>query len=104
MGTWAKGTYAAKPFVDGIFFDATRSKLADVECHLPNDLRYVFVLYGLVNPERCASDPLGSRQVNVDSTIKILNECFERGLTPIYMSTDYVYADCDGERTEDEPR
>jgi dTDP-4-dehydrorhamnose reductase len=104
MGARAKWTYATKPFAGGISFDAKHTRLADIETLLPNDLRYVFILYGVVNPEWCASDPLTSRQVNVDGVISLLNECFERDLTPIYMSTDYVYADDVRERTEDEPR
>ena len=91
LGSGAIGTYSTNPFAGGIRLDTTRSRLADVEAHLSTDLRHVFILHGAVNPDWCARDPQATRRINVDSIINLLKDCFERGLTPVFMSTDYVY-------------
>jgi nucleoside-diphosphate-sugar epimerase len=104
LGRRGIGTYVGKPFAGGIPFDATRARLGDVEARLPADLRHVFILYGAVNPDWCARDPQATRQINVDSIVRLLEDCFARGLTPVFMSTDYVYDSHSSERSEDEPR
>src|ERR1700722_10809732 len=104
LGPRGVGTYVGKPFAGGIQFDATRAKLADVEVPLPADLSHVFILYGAVNPDWCARDPQATRQINVDSIIRLTEDCFARSLTPVFMSTDYVYDSHPDERSEDEPR
>jgi dTDP-4-dehydrorhamnose reductase len=98
------GTYVGKPFAGGIQFDATRARLGDLKAPLPADLSHVFILYGAVNPDWCARDPQTTRQINVDSIVRLIEECFARGLTPVFMSTDYVYEDHPKERSEDERR
>ena len=104
LGRRGAGTYVGKPFAGGLPFDSTRLRLLDLEHLLPADLTLVFLLYGAVNPDWCARDPQATRRINVDSIINLLKECFERGLTPVFMSTDYVYDSNPGERAEDEPR
>jgi dTDP-4-dehydrorhamnose reductase len=104
LGRRGVGTYVGKPFAGGISFDATRTRLADVEARLPADLSHVFILYGAVNPDWCARDPQATRQINVDSIVRLSEDCFARGLTPVFMSTDYVYDSQPHERSEDEPR
>ncbi len=104
LGDRGVGTYATKPFAGGIAFDATRSTLADIDCRLPANLKHVFILYGAANPDWCARDPKTTREINVDSIIRLLKDCFDRALMPVYMSTDYVYESVSHERMEDEPR
>jgi dTDP-4-dehydrorhamnose reductase len=104
LGRRGVGTYVGKPFAGGILFDATRARLGDVEARLPADLSHVFILYGAVNPDWCARDPQATRQINVDSIVRLVEDCFARGLTPVFMSTDYVYDSHPNERSEDEPR
>jgi dTDP-4-dehydrorhamnose reductase len=104
LGDRAVGTYVKTPMAGAIQFDSTHSRLVDVENRFPEDLSHVFILYGAVNPDWCARDPQATRRINVDSIISLLKECFERRLTPVFMSTDYVYDSHPAERTEDEPR
>ena len=85
LGPRGFGTYVGKPFAGGIPFDATSTRLADVEARLPADLSHVFILYGAVNPDWCARDPQATRQINVDSIIRLVEDCFTRGLTPVFI-------------------
>lgn len=87
----ALGTYASRPFPGGVAFDAARQQLADLESRLPRDLTHVFMLHGVINPELCARDWEATAPINVDGVIQLARDCFARGLTPVYFSTDYVF-------------
>jgi dTDP-4-dehydrorhamnose reductase len=104
LGKGSVGTYSTKSFPGGIAFDATLTRLADVEASLPTDLKYVYILYGAVNPDWCARDPEATSKINVESIVTLLEDCFARQLMPIFMSTDYVYDSAAHPRLEDEPR
>jgi dTDP-4-dehydrorhamnose reductase len=104
LGRRGVGTYVGKPFASGIPFDATRARLGDVQAWLPADLSHVFILYGAVSPDWCARDPQATRQINVESVVRLMEDCFARSLTPVFMSTDYVYDSHPNERSEDEWR
>jgi dTDP-4-dehydrorhamnose reductase len=101
LGPRGFGTYNQFPIDGGSRFLAPSSRIADVE-RLPHDLSHVFVLYGVVDPDVCFREPERSRAINVTSTIALLRETFEMGLTPVYMSTDYVFDGSRGGRTEQE--
>ena len=85
-------------------FDATRERLAELLKQLPADVTHVFVPFGLVNPEQCARDPMGSAEINVASVIRVLGDVLDAGLVPVFVSTDYVYDGRKTSRTEDEPQ
>jgi dTDP-4-dehydrorhamnose reductase len=103
LGSRGIGTYASKPFTGGIRFDAPQNQLSDVAGRLPNDLTHVFILHGAINPDLCAREPERTHAINVASTVALIKEIHSMGLTPVYMSTDYVFDGTRGNRTEDEP-
>jgi nucleoside-diphosphate-sugar epimerase len=81
-----------------------RASLGDVEARLPTDLSHVIILYEAVNPDWWARDSQATPQINVDSIVGLLEDCCARGLTPVFMSTDYLYDRRLNERFGDEPR
>jgi S-adenosylmethionine synthetase len=48
-------------------------------------------------PDRCASDPQGTRRLNVSATALLARECAARDSLLIYISTDYVFGGAPGE-------
>lgn len=104
LGDKGVGTFATKPFPGGIAFEAEQAGLDAIAGRLPDGLSHVFLLYGAVNPELCARDPAGTRRINVDGNLRLIADCFGRGLVPVFLSSDYVYDGARGGRTEDEPR
>ena len=100
----AIGTWHTKPLEGMVSFDATQERLPELLKQLPADISHVFVPFGLVNPEQCARDPAGSAEINVASVTRVLDDAFNAGLIPVFVSTDYVY---DGRKispAEDEPQ
>jgi dTDP-4-dehydrorhamnose reductase len=103
LGGRGIGTFARNGFQGGIAFDATAQRLADIASDLPDDLSHVFLLHGIINPDRCFREPEITRAANVSGMMALIEEIFARGLVPVYMSTDYVFDGTRGMRTEDEP-
>jgi len=98
------GTWHSRPAADLARFDAIHDRLGALLETLPKDITHVFVPFGMINPEHCARDPAGTRRINVDSVIGLLQDTFEAGRVPIFVSTDYVFDGSKGLRTEDEPQ
>ena len=98
------GTWHRKPTRGLAQFDAVTGRLSELLRALPEDITHVFVPFGTINPELCARDPAGTRTVNVDSAIRLMEDAFAAGLVPIFVSSDYVYDGAKPLRTEDEPQ
>jgi dTDP-4-dehydrorhamnose reductase len=98
------GTWHSKPTAGLLQFDAVTGRLSELLSLLPNDVTHVFVPFGMINPEQCARDPAGTRIVNVDSSIRLMEDAFAADLVPIFLSSDYVYDGTRPLRTEDEPQ
>jgi dTDP-4-dehydrorhamnose reductase len=98
----AAGTYHSNPGADLVHFDAVQHRFADLKSLLPGQLTHVFLTHGAVNPELCARDPEGTAKINVESMIRLLSEIVTEGVTPVFLSTDYVFDDSCSLRSEDE--
>src|SRR4051812_42162100 len=93
------GTWHSRAAKDLVRFDAATGRLSELLGALPNDITHVFVPLGITNPETCPRDPMGTRSVNVDGIIRLLEDAFATGLVPIFVSSDYVYDGSRGLRT-----
>jgi dTDP-4-dehydrorhamnose reductase len=83
-------------------FDALEHGFGDLKRQLSGDFSHVFLAHGAINPEQCARDPVGTAKVNVESIIRLLSDVIAEGLTPVFLSTDYVFDGSRSLRTEDE--
>ena len=103
LGSRGYGTFCARPFAGGLSFDSRSDTLSALVKNIPDSLTHVYLLHGVVNPDQCARDPAGSRNINVAGMQRLIMEAWDLGLTPVYLSTDYVFDGSRGGRTEDEP-
>jgi dTDP-4-dehydrorhamnose reductase len=85
-------------------FDALTHGFADLRREMRGDFTHVILAHGAINPEQCARDPAGTAKVNVESITRLMSEIMAAGLTPVFLSTDYVFDGTRGLRTEDEPQ
>jgi dTDP-4-dehydrorhamnose reductase len=83
-------------------FDALEHSFNDLKPALRGDFSHVFVAHGAINPEQCARDPAGTAKVNVESITRLLSDVIAAGMTPVFLSTDYVFDGSRGLRREDE--
>jgi dTDP-4-dehydrorhamnose reductase len=96
------GTYSARAFETGVPFDAARQGLDDLLSRAPAGLTHVFMLHGLLEPARIASDAAAAAAINVAGVQSLAQTCFREGLVPVFFSTDYVFDGTRGFWTEED--
>jgi dTDP-4-dehydrorhamnose reductase len=79
-----------------LYFDASRTRIADLVAGLPVRPVAAIVLFGITNIDQCARDPAGTGDLNVAATIRVIDELRALGITPVYASSDAVF---DGTRS-----
>lgn len=99
------GTCSRAPIKGGIRFDGATDRLSDV---LPRGsgptVRRAFLLHGITDLDVCARDPSGAARVNVAGMERLIGDLLDRGIAPIFTSTDAVFdGERGGYREEDEP-
>ncbi|WP_175345286.1 sugar nucleotide-binding protein [Bradyrhizobium sp. ORS 375] len=72
-------------------FDAARNGFADLTRVMRGDFSHVILAHGAINPELCAECPVETGKINVESMIRLLQEILDARITPIFLSTDYVF-------------
>jgi len=102
LGSRGYGTFCSRPFAGCLSFDSRSDSLSALVKKIPDNLSHVYLLHGVVNPDQCARDPGGSRDINVRAMQRMALEAWDLSLTPVYLSTDYVFDGSSGDRTEDE--
>jgi dTDP-4-dehydrorhamnose reductase len=98
----AIGTGNSHAGVGLVRFNALAHGFAHLKQNMRGDFTHVILAHGAINPEQCARDPAGTAKINVDSITRLMSEVIEAGLTPVFLSTDYVFDGTRGLRTEDE--
>lgn len=90
LGDAALATYNSTPFEGGEPFDGNRERLTDRLLRLAPGIEAAFILQAVSNIDACALDPLGSRAVNVDAVIRIVEDLTGAGIVPVFTSSDGV--------------
>lgn len=90
LGDAAIATFNRTPFPSGEQFDSRTDRLADRLLRQAPDLEAAFILQGMANIDACFRDPAGSRSVNVDAVIRIVEDLAAAGIVPVFTSTDGV--------------
>ena len=83
-----RGTYANNPFPGGIYFDLTKSNPQKLPL---TNVKYAVIFSAISKIDFCKSQPELSHKINVEGIQKLLNELNQKGVTPIYASSDGVY-------------
>ncbi len=97
------GTFHRHAFPEGIRFDGASDDLAVLLARTTGTFSHAFLLHGVVDPEACARDPQGTWQINVDRMRRLADDLLKASITPIFMSTDYVFDGSRGKWREDDP-
>lgn len=98
----AIGTFCHRPVADGRYFDATRMR---VDAVLPRDAAVSHAVLCFAEPkiDACKADPQRSDELNVRAAIAVSDALLERGITPVFLSSEYVFDGTRGGYTEEDP-
>lgn len=89
-------THFKRAGAGSLYFDASRTRIADLIAGLAVRPVAAVVLFGITNIDQCARDPTGTGYVNVAGAIRVIEELRTLGITPVYLSSDAVF---DGTRS-----
>jgi dTDP-4-dehydrorhamnose reductase len=93
----AKGTFASKPFPGGIQFDLIST---DPKTLPLSGVSHAVIFSAVSKIDYCKTHPELSWKTNVSGVQKLLQELKERGVFPIYASSDGVYSGIKGDYLE----
>jgi dTDP-4-dehydrorhamnose reductase len=96
-------TYYTSPLPDGVPFDSATMRLKDRFFLGRHGISHGILLQGMTGIDRCALSPDLSSRINVDGAINAINDMFDAGVVPIYVSSDSVFDGSRGPCTEDDP-
>lgn len=89
----ARAIKAVRPPVadDAIGFDAQNDDLGKILQGMNNVPKAVVIGFGAAGTQSCASDPIGSRRLNVDRVLAAARTAAKHGSLPVLFSTDGVF-------------
>ena len=95
----AIGTHCSHPVAGSVAFDATRMRLDEI---IPRSeaIRHAVVCFAAANRDACKADRARSEELNVRRTIVVLDALIRMGITPIFLSSEYVFDGTRGRYTE----
>ena len=86
----ATSTWCTTPIEGGVHFDALTMSLAEIPGY-PDYFSHAILLLGETNPDACAADPEACHHLNVEATVRIIDQLLDANITPIFCSTEVVF-------------
>ncbi len=83
------GTYFSKPEENLIQFDVTNPDLEKLG-NLTNE-KYCIICSAIGRIDDCKKEEEKSRKINVEGTEKLIEQLFSKNITPIFLSSSYVF-------------
>lgn len=80
-----------QPDQQSLPFDASTTSVKSLIAELPKKPTAAILLFGVTAIDDCARDPLGSAQINVGGTLRVIDELRGLGITPVFVSSDAVF-------------
>ena len=81
-----------------------REPSGDFVARLPGGITHAVVVAGVTGIDECRREPEASRRLNVTHTVALLGSFLERGIVPVFVSSDLVFRGDRGAYAEDDPR
>lgn len=93
-------TYHSNKIDGGLKFDISQDKLADLELDF-SEFSHVFILGANSRINDCFKNFESAKKLNVENTIRIIDESIKLNLIPVFSSTDLVFDGSEGDYSVD---
>lgn len=97
------GTFSEHPVNDAVRFDLTTSRLNDLKFDRGR-VHHALIAAGNPSIDGVRNDPLKSHELNIASTIRLIDALSAMSIVPIFFSTDYVFDGRKGNYREEDER
>ncbi len=95
------GTFTSHPKEGLEYFDLENSDLEKLKVDLEK-ADTLFLCSSICKIDECKREEEKAKKINIDRTKRVLEQCFERGIFPVFFSSDYVFNGDRGDYTEDD--
>jgi len=89
-GDSAIGTHFLNPKPKTKYFDATSMDLESIEG--VRDCSHAVILFGERDPDQCFRNPVHARKLNIEGTIRVIEQCMSLGIIPVFASSEAVFS------------
>ena len=89
-GNYALGTHWRTPCKETVYFDPLTMHLQGIPGI--RDCSHAVILYGEREPDICWSRPQYTYQLNVESTKRVIRQCSDLGIVPVFASSEMVFS------------
>jgi len=103
-GQLTVGTYASTPAVGLQQFDMREHRIATLVMSLPVRPRFAVIAAAETKMDRCHLEWAATYSVNVEATLRVTSDLQDLGVTPVFISSDYVYDGLTGDYGDDAAR
>lgn len=97
-----RGTARRPDHAELLHYDLVQAPPQQLD-QLGDTIREAVVMAAVSRINACEADPAGSRRINVDGIVNCVTWLWQRGIRPLFISTDYVFDGRDGGYREDDP-
>ena len=89
-GDQAVGTHKNTQHKDTVYFDPTTMSIRQIVG--VENCSHAVILYGEREPDRCWQLPEFTYKLNVESTKKVILDCLDLGIVPVFASSEMVFS------------
>lgn len=97
-----RGTARRPDATDLLHYDLVQAPPQQLD-RLDERIREAVIMAAVSRINACEADPAGTRRINVDGIVNCVTWLWQRGIRPLFISTDYVFDGRDGAYREDDP-
>lgn len=97
-----RGTARRPDATDLFHYDLVQAPPQQLD-RLDEHIREAVIMAAVSRINACEADPAGTRRINVDGIVNCVTWLWQRGIRPLFISTDYVFDGRDGAYREDDP-
>lgn len=102
-GDLLTGTFNSHPRRGLDYFDLGNPNLENLKADLKK-ADTLFLCSSICKVDECKKDEERAKKVNTDGTRRIIEQCFEKGIIPVFFSSDYVFNGDKGNYTEEDEK
>jgi dTDP-4-dehydrorhamnose reductase len=92
-------TYRTHRQPDMVRYDSCADSIDDI-VYNNGPFDHAVILLGDTQPDSCIADPARSREINVDSIIRLIDRLCELGIRPVFTSSEFVFDGAKGNYLE----
>jgi dTDP-4-dehydrorhamnose reductase len=94
---------SSRPLSSHLFFDLKKPDIAPLQLR-EHGYTWALIACGMTGIAQCERDAAMAHRINVEGTLETVRQLIDEGITPIFISSDYVFDGAKGGYSTGDPR